>query len=269
MPYVLIIYSSIYVSVGVPNLNVKLLGFLPGLTTPGGVTHQAIDDVALMRSIPNMRILECADATDVESVLDVAYEVDGPVYVRMLRGEVPRLFPLTEPMNFGVVRMLSEGLDLVIVTAGICTQEALKVAPVLKKAGIQVTHLHLSTISPFPTDVVVAAASDSRYGVITMENHSIVGGIGSATAEALSEACVGKRLVRLGVAGVYAHGASREYLMSEYGLDSVALAGAIGQLLDRTDLMDLLDEHNNKTKNHIPQHQASAEAQKMERPEDL
>ena len=76
-------------SIAYPNLPVRLIGFLPGITTPGGVTHQAIDDVALMRIMPNMTVLECGDATEVESVLDVAQAVHGPVYVRMLRGEVP------------------------------------------------------------------------------------------------------------------------------------------------------------------------------------
>ena len=100
-------FDQVAMSIGVPNLPVRLLGFLSGLTTPGGVTHQAIDDVSLMRSIPNMRVLEVGDATEVESVLDVAESIEGPVYIRMLRGEIPRLFPT--PMKFGTSRLLSEG----------------------------------------------------------------------------------------------------------------------------------------------------------------
>ena len=86
-------FDQVAMSIAYPNLPVRLIGFLPGITTPGGVTHQAIDDIGLMRLIPNMTVLECGDATDVESVLDVAQAIDGPVYVRQLRGEVPRLFP--------------------------------------------------------------------------------------------------------------------------------------------------------------------------------
>lgn len=85
-------YDQLAMSIAYPHLNVKLFGFLPGITTPGGATHQAIEDVAILSALPNMTILECADASDVESALDAADSVDGPVYIRMLRGELPRLF---------------------------------------------------------------------------------------------------------------------------------------------------------------------------------
>ena len=90
--------DQLQMSVAYPNLKVRLVGFLPGIATPGGVTHQSIDDIAIMRVIPNMTVLEVGDATEVESVLDVAHAIDGPVYLRMLRGEVPRLFDT--PMEF-------------------------------------------------------------------------------------------------------------------------------------------------------------------------
>jgi transketolase len=86
-------YDQLAMSIAYPNLPVRFVGFLPGIVTPGGVTHQAIEDVAIMRATPNMTILETGDATDVESVLDVTEQVDGPVYIRMLRGQLPRLFP--------------------------------------------------------------------------------------------------------------------------------------------------------------------------------
>jgi transketolase len=85
--------DQIAMSVAYPNLSVKMFGFLPGITTPGGATHQAIEDIAIMRSLPNMTVLETGDATEVQSVLDLAWLVPGPVYIRMLRGEVPQLFP--------------------------------------------------------------------------------------------------------------------------------------------------------------------------------
>jgi transketolase len=226
-------FDQVAMSIGVPNLPVRLLGFLPGLTTPGGVTHQAIDDVTLMRAIPNMRILEVGDATEVQSVLDVAELVPGPVYIRMWRGQVPRLFPKSAPMKFGVVRKLSDGKDIVLITCGLCTEEALKIRSELEQAGVSFHHLHLSTIVPFPVHDVMEAAKATKYGIITMENHSIVGGIGSATAEALAENGIGKNLVRLGVPGVYAHGASCAYLMKEYGYDCTALQQAVEQLVGK------------------------------------
>ncbi len=229
-------YDQVAMSIAYPNLPVRMLGFLPGLTTPGGVTHQAIDDVALMRSMPNVTVLECGDATEVESVLDVAEAIDGPVYVRMLRGEVPRLFPREEPMRLGEVRRLTEGGDLAIITSGICTEEACLAVSALHEAGLSLTHLHLSTLQPFPTVEVVEAAEGARHGVITLENHSIRGGLGSAVAEAMAEAGVGRRLKRLGVPDVYAHGASRRYLLREYRLDARALVQAAEALLGQGSL---------------------------------
>lgn len=223
-------FDQVAMSIAYPNLPVRLLGFLPGVTTPGGVTHQAIDDLALMRALPNMTVLECGDATEVESLLDVAHAVDGPVYARVLRGEMPRLFDPAEPMSLGRERLLSEGEDLLIISSGICTEEALEATAALRKRGVSPAHIHLSTIKPFPAERVVELAERQRHGVVTLENHSVVGGVGSAVAEALAEAGVGKRLIRLGLQDTYAHGASRPYLMREYGLDARALIDAAERL---------------------------------------
>ncbi len=226
-------FDQLAMSIAYPNLPVRLIGFLPGVTTPGGATHQAIDDLALIRTLPNFTLLECGDATEVESVLEVAHAVPGPVYVRMLRGEVPRLFPASEPMRLGVPRVLSQGTDLALITSGISTLEALRVTGRLAEAGIGITHLHLSTLKPFAAEPVIAAATAARAGVITLENHTIMGGLGSAVAEVMAEAGVGKRLIRLGLRDTYAHGGSRDYLLAHYGLDAHALLNAAEQLLDQ------------------------------------
>jgi transketolase len=226
-------YDQVAMSIAYPNLPVRLLGFVPGVTTPGGVSHQAIDDLALMRALPNMTVLECGDATDVESVLDVAQSVQGPVYVRMLRGEVPRLFArLQDPMQLDRARELSEGSDLALLTSGICTAEALGITPQILRKGVTIQHLHVSTLKPFSDPAVLDAISRVKLGVITMENHSIIGGLGSATAELLTQVDFGphRRLIRLGLDDTFAHGASRSYLMREYGLDAMALLSAVEQL---------------------------------------
>ena len=126
-------YDQIAMSVAYPNLPVRMIGFLPGITTPGGATHQAIEDIALMRSLPNMTVLECGDATEVETILDAMQQIKGPVYVRMLRGEIPRLFK--EPFELGKARVLSEGKDLVVLSTGIMTEEAMRAVQVLKQRG--------------------------------------------------------------------------------------------------------------------------------------
>ncbi len=224
-------YDQLAMSIAYPNLPVRLMGFLPGILTPGGVTHQAIDDVAILRATPNMTVIDCGDATDVESVLDVAQAVNGPVYVRMLRGEVPRLFERGDPMRLNRARVLSRGADVAILSSSICTEEAMRATAVLRQRGVGIQHLHVSTLKPFSDPAVMEAIQAARYGVITMENHSIVGGLGSAVAELMAEAGVGKKLVRIGLRDVYAHGASRHYLMKEYGLDAISLVGAVEGLV--------------------------------------
>jgi transketolase len=220
-------------SVAYPNLPVRMFGFLPGLTTPGGATHQATEDIALMRALPNMTILETGDATEVESVLDVAHAVDGPVYIRMLRGEIPRLFDRSQSMQLNRARVLSTGSDITLFSSGICTEEAMRAVQALRKCGVSIQHMHISTHKPFNDPAVFEAVGQAKYGVITLENHTIIGGLGSAVAEIMAEAGLGKKLVRLGIKDIYAHGASRPYLMREYGLDTMAVVGAVEKLLGK------------------------------------
>lgn len=226
-------YDQIAMSIAYPNLPVRMFGFLPGIMTPGGATHQAIEDISVMRSLPNMTILECGDATDVESVLDVVDKIEGPVYIRILRGEIPRLFDPSEPMEFGKARVLSEGTDLVLLTTGICTEEALRASKVLKDRGVSIQHMHITTLKPFNDDTVIEAISKSKYGVITMENHSIIGGLGTIVAEKMAEAGIGKKLRRIGIKDTFVHGASKQYLMKEYGLDAAALVKEVEEALGK------------------------------------
>ncbi len=221
-------YDQLINSIAYSNRKVRMMGFLPGITTPGGITHQAIEDIAVMRAIPNMTVLECGDATEVETVLAVADSIDGPVYVRVLRGEVPRLF--STPFVFNRLRTLSEGDDILVVTAGICTEEALRAAGPLRARGVGIHHLHASTLKPFDREGLLQAAAGKK-GVVTLENHTINGGLGSLVAEILAEEGLGVKLRRLGLADTFAHGASKPYLMKKYGLDASALVSAIGDLL--------------------------------------
>lgn len=225
-------YDQLAMSVAYPNLRVRLFGFLPGITTPGGVTHQAIEDVAVLRSLPNLTIVEVGDATDVESLLDAIQPVNGPVYVRMLRGAIPRLFPADEPLQLNRARVLSRGTDITLISSGICTEESLRVTSLLKARGLSIQHLHVSTLKPFTDPQVIEAVSKPIYGVITMENHSIIGGLGSAVAEVMAENGIGKKLVRMGLNDTFAHGATLPYLKREYGLDALALIARIEGLLD-------------------------------------
>ncbi len=221
-------YDQLVASIAYPRRQVRLMGFLPGVTTPGGMTHQAIEDISVMRSIPNMSILETGDATEVESICAAADSIDGPVWCRVLRGSVPRLFDT--PIRVGEMRVLSEGCDVLVVTSGICTEEALRARSALARAGLSIRHLHLHTIKPFDPAQLLDHIGSVRHGVVTLENHVTEGGIGSLVAETMADAGAGKRLVRLGLKDTYAHGGSRPYLMRYYGLDALALVGGIETL---------------------------------------
>jgi transketolase len=218
-------YDQLVASVAYPRRKVRLMGFLPGVTTPGGMTHQAIEDIAVMRTLPNMTVLEAGDATEVESIVAAADAVDGPVYCRILRGAVPRLFD--SPLRIGEMRELALGQDVLVVTAGIATEEALRARAALGRAGVSLRHLHLTTHKPFDAARIVDHAASVRHGVVTLENHLVAGGLGSQVAEALAEAGLARRLVRLGLQDTYAHGGSRPYLMRHYGLDALALVRAV------------------------------------------
>ncbi len=221
-------YDQLMASIAYPRRKVRLMGFLPGITTPGGMTHQAIEDISVMRTIPNMTVLETGDATEVEGIVAAADSVDGPVYCRVLRGSVPRLFET--PLVLGEMRVLSAGTDVLVVTAGITTEEAIRAGAALSAAGVSVRHLHLSTLKPFDAAQIVAHAAAVRHGVVTLENHLVAGGIGSMVAEALAEAGLARRQIRLGLQDTYAHGGARPYLMGYYGLDALSLVRAIERL---------------------------------------
>jgi transketolase len=224
--------DQLSMSIAYPNLPVRLIGFLPGITTPGGATHQAIDDIGIIRVVPNMTILEVGDATEVEQVIDLAHQVNGPVYVRQLRGEIPVLFDPADRMKLGQARVLNTGTDITLFSAGICTEEAMRATRVLAERGVSIQHMHISTHKPFNDPAVLQAAAQAKYGVVTMENHTVIGGLGTAVSEVMAEAGVGKKVTRIGLYDTYAHGASRPYLMKHYGLDAMALVQRIEQLLE-------------------------------------
>ncbi len=223
--------DQLQMSVCYPNLRVRLVGFLPGISTPGGVTHQAIEDLAVLRGVPNLTIFEMGDATDVESVLDLTADVDGPVYIRMLRGQLPRLFPADERLRFNRARVISAGNDITLLSTGLCTEEAMRATEVLRARGVAISHLHVTTLKPFSDPTVLEALAKARRGIITMENHTVVGGLGTCVAEMMAEAGIGTPLTRIGIQDTYCQGASLPYLMRKHGLDATALVAAVERVV--------------------------------------
>ncbi len=250
--------NQIISSIAYSNLPVKMFGFLPGITTPGGATHQAIEDVSIMKAVPNMTIFETGDATDIESVLDPVYNTNGPVYVRMLRGEVPRLFKKEDGIKYNSARTLSCGSDITLLTSGICTEEAMRAIPILKERGISIEHLHITTHKPFNDPTVIEALDKAGKGVITMENHIVSGGLGTSVAEIMAERGLGKKLHKIGLKDTYAHGGSKHYLMRTYELDSLSLIKNIEIFLGKS--LNITEDDLGKVRIEAVHSSAKAEA---------
>ena len=217
------ILDQLEMSVAYPNLPVVFVGFVPGITTPGGVTHQSTNDIGVIRTVPNFAIFDIGDATEIERVLDIAYEYNGPVYIRMLRKEVPRFFPADKPMEFNKARVLSEGDDVTILSSSICTEEAMRATAALRKKGVSIQHLHVSTLKPFTDPQVVEACNKAKFGVVTIENGTVIGGLGTCVAEVMAENAIGQPLIKVGLQDAYAHGASKMYLLEHYHMDALTL----------------------------------------------
>ena len=222
-------YEQVALTLAYPAKKVTLVGFLPGLTTPGGVTHQAVDDIGLMTGLPNMTVVEAADATDMMSVLDAVYPVQGPVYVRGLRGEVPRLF--NEPLELGRHRTLREGSEVVVLVSGHLTQAAMAVVDNIRQDYPEVGLLNVSTLKPFDDEELIQKLISARH-VITIENHWVTSGLGRIVAGVLVDRHSQARLTRVGVGDTFTHGGTANYLEDFYGLSSShirrAVLGALG-----------------------------------------
>jgi transketolase len=220
-------YDQIAMSVAYPALNVKIIGFMPGLSSPGGPSHQAIEDVALMRALPNMTVVEPADALEVAQSVAAVADHPGPVYLRLKRGENPLIFEDGHRMDLGGAQVLKGGkaCDVCIIAAGMMLPMALVAARTLEDNGLAATVINAPVIKPLDAATIVAAARQSRI-VITAENHTIVGGLGSAVAESLAEAAIAVPLRRVGIADVFAESGSRDYLFSKYGLSTQAIIDA-------------------------------------------
>lgn len=228
------VLDQLEMSVAYPNLPVTFVAFLPGIMTPGGVSHQSINDIATLRSIPNMTIFDIGDATEIESVLSLTHCVNGPVFIRMLRKNVPRLFPADKPMEFNKARILSRGTDISLLSSSICTEEAIRATTALKERGLSIEHLHISTIKPFSDPLVVESLIKANHGVITFENHLVTGGLGTAVAEIMAENRISKRFTRVGIRDTYTHGASKMYLMKKYKLDAASLIEAVEGIMEQS-----------------------------------
>ena len=219
--------------VAYPNLPVRIVGFMPGVSSPGGPSHQAIDDVALMRALPNMTVVDVADAVEISQVVPAICDVAGPVYLRLKRGEIPVIFDEHHEFSLARAHVVSEGDDVVIFASGMMLSSALAAAQTLEDAGVSVGVVNVPVIKPLDRATVIAAASRARV-VVTAENHSIIGGLGSAVAEVIAEEGLARRLRRVGLQDTFAQGGqSAAWLFQRYGLSTQDVVDAIWQVLGR------------------------------------
>lgn len=233
--------DQIAMAVAYPAANVKIVGFMPGLSSPGGPSHQAIEDVALMRALPNMTVLDVADATETRQAVRAIADLDGPVYLRLKRGEIPVIFDDDHGFSLTRAQVLAPAGELVLVASGMMLAAAIAAADALRNHGVQVGLLNVPVIKPLDAGTIRQACAGAR-AVITAENHSVIGGLGSAVAETLAEAGGGCRLARVGIQDRFAESGSRPYLFSRYGLSVRRIVEEAWRVLGRTDPLPAVRE---------------------------
>lgn len=210
------------------NLNVKMCCALPGLTTGYGPSHQATEDIALMRGIPGMTIVDPCDALDTEQAVPQIAAHNGPVYMRLLRGNVPLVLDEYDyTFELGKAKMLRDGRDVLVISSGIMTMRALEVAKVLEADKVDVGVLHVPTIKPLDTATILREAGRSGRLVVVAENHTTIGGLGEAVATALLTAGVTPPFRQIALPDAFLDAGALPTLHDRYGISTEAMSATI------------------------------------------
>ena len=210
------------------NLNVKMCCALPGLTTGYGPSHQATEDIALMRGIPGLTIIDPCDALDTEQAVPQIAAHNGPVYMRLLRGNVPLVLDEYDyTFELGKAKMLRDGRDVLVISSGIMTMRALEVAKVLEADKVDVGVLHVSTIKPLDVATILREAGRSGRLVVVAENHTTIGGLGEAVATALLTAGVTPQFRQIALPDAFLDAGALPTLHDRYGISTEAMSATI------------------------------------------
>lgn len=210
------------------NLNVKMCCALPGLTTGYGPSHQATEDIALMRGIPGMTIVDPCDALDTEQAVAQIAAHNGPVYMRLLRGNVPLVLDEYDyTFELGKAKLLRDGRDVLVISSGILTMRALEVAKALQADKVDVGVLHVPTIKPLDTATILREAGRSGRLVVVAENHTTVGGLGEAVATALLTAGVTPPFRQIALPDAFLDAGALPTLHDRYGISTEAMSATI------------------------------------------
>lgn len=223
-------YDQIRMSVCYQKANVKIIGTHGGITVgEDGATHQSLEDVALMRELPNMTVVVPADCIECEQVLEYAVEHKGPVYIRIARSSLPDIYPEDYKFNPNKAYILKDGTDVTLISNGDVLAETMKAAEILAKNNINAEIISVPVVKPLDSETIINSAKKTNF-VVTIENHSIYGGLGSAVCECLSENYP-VNVLRIGIKDTFGQSGEAQELLKIYGLDSVSIAQKVMEKL--------------------------------------
>ena len=217
-------------SIGYPHLNVKICATHAGVTVgEDGASHQAIEDIALMRTIPGMTVLNPSDGVSARKAVEAAVAMKGPVYVRLGRASVPIIYDEDMDFEIGKGITVKDGSDVAIIATGIMVNEAVQAAEKLEAEGISARIIDIHTIKPLDEEIITKAALETK-GIVTAEEHSIIGGLGSAVAECTAKNAPAK-MKMIGVQDRFGQSGKPDQLMAEYGLTADDIVAACKEVL--------------------------------------
>ncbi len=215
-------YDQIRNSICYPKLNVKICATHAGVTVgEDGATHQMLEDINLMRGLPNMKVMSVSDDTQTRWAVEEIGKIEGPVYLRLARYATPVIYDESQKFEFGKGIQIGDGTDATVIATGICVSEALLAQEQLQKEGINIRVVDIHTIKPIDRELIVKCAKETEK-IITIEDHSIIGGLGTAVCEVLSEEYPTK-VIRMGVNDTFGTSAPAKELVSYFKLDSKAI----------------------------------------------
>ena len=219
-------YDQIRNSVCYPNLNVKICATHAGITVgEDGATHQMLEDIAMMRTLPNLKVFSPSDDIETKFIIKEISKLNGPCYVRLSRLATPVIYDENEKFEIGKAKQIGKGQDATIFATGVCVSESLKAKEELEKQGIYVRVVDIHTIKPIDKDTIIKCAKETKK-LVTVEDHNIIGGLGSAICEVLAEEFPAK-VTRLGINDTFGKSGNAVELMKYFGIDSEAIIKAV------------------------------------------
>jgi transketolase len=221
-------YDFVHQTIAEENRNVKIACALPGLTSGYGPSHQAAEDLALMRAMPNMVVIDPCDAHEIEQVVPAMAAHQGPVYMRLLRGNVPLVLDEYDyKFELGKAKLLRDGAEVLVISSGIMTMRALEVAQRLEADKVGVAVLHVPTIKPLDTETILREAGRTGRMVVVAENHTVIGGLGEAVAGTLLRAGVAPVFRQIGLPDEFLKAGALPTLHDLYGISTDAMTASI------------------------------------------